>query len=1039
MRACEACGAGGPDGMAFCGQCGARLGAGLSAQTANALRRSERKVVTVLFADIKGSLALVAGQDPELAGEILGIVTACMSEAVRRHGGLVNQVMGDGIMALFGAPIAMEDHATQACLAALAMRLAIQNQVRPRVHVRVGLGSGEVVVRAVPGDVGLHYSAAGEAVHLASRMEQAAEPDQVLLTGPTRRLAGELIEVRTLDNVAIKGLDATTPVFELLRIRPARVGFGPDLARSARLVGREREMDLLRTARDRAAGGEGQAIRLVGDAGAGKSRLMREFATLHLPPEWQFCHAEAVPHRRTSYGVVSELLVRLFGLAADDPGSVRRDKVSTVLDLAEDSANEAMAPLSALLGLNVEAPGWAALDGWERRERTIGATVQAFQHLSRMRPLAVVVEDAHWLDAESLTSIQRLGPSASGRRLLTIVTERSGQATDAAAWGEAHWHDCPIMPLDEAGTIAFLRTRLLPGPDVASLERKLIEHTSGNPLFLEECLRALSETGELVRDGELFRLLAPVSALRVPASLRGLLDARVDRLEETEKDVLQAAAVVGSVVSLDLLRGAAGLDDTSLHRTLGRLVEAGFLVEGDSGLTSYAFRHGLIRESAYSGILKRSRVRMHGAVLNALERRPGPTGPIVDLLANHAVQAETWSKAVGYAQQAATRAYDRYANPEAVHYFDLGLQAASHLQDGEPRDAALLGLHLGVRSPLFRLGNVATLGPHLDEAVRLAANQPGHVGLAQAHIMRSHVHWLRGDPVGALADAGAAEELALAHDDADLRVRARFQRGLVSLSQSDVPGTLANMVVVIAHMDSDRAPRQYGVDIHLVVNALSYSARAHAAAGDLVAARACCDGALGLAASLDQRQTKIYAHLADSAVALAEGRPARALEASTEADDLCRRADVRLLSPVAAGFLAQAHVASGRAGQALPIARQAVRDAERMGFMAMQAQRLSILAETLLALDQVAEALDTAQAAVALAQRMGEGGAEAAALGLVAEALIRLDRESEAAEAIAEALTIAQRLGLAPLVLHLSVAAGGRRASPVVSLVGVPG
>lgn len=1024
MRACESCGTNAPEGAVFCGQCGTRLSAQLAPQTVSALRRSERKVVTILFADIKGSLALVAGQDPEQAGEILGIVVACMTGAVRRHGGLVNQVMGDGIMALFGAPIAMEDHAAQACLAALAMRLAIQDQVRPRVSMRVGLGTGEVVVRAMPGDTGLHYSAAGEAVHLASRMEQAAGPDQVLMMDSTRALAGGVVNAALRDDVAIKGLDSPLRVWELLGTRAGRVP-PPPSRRGRHLVGREREMDVLRGARDRAAAGEGQAIRLVGEPGSGKSRLVQEFTGLHLGTDWHVCLADAVPHRRTSYGVVGDLLGHLFGLQPDDAAAARQEKVAAALDLVADERAASFTPLSALLGLQAEAPGWSGQDGWARREQTIAATVQAFQRLSQRLPVAVVVEDAHWLDAESATSIQRLGATAAGRRLLGVVTQRSVAGADNSAWGEARWAEHPVRALDEASTIAFLRSRLLPGPDVPMLERKLIEHTSGNPLFLEECLQALVETGELVRVGELYRLDSPVPVLRVPDSLRGLLDARVDRLGDAEKDVLQAAAVVGSTVPMDLLRSAVGRDEAETTRALGRLIEGGFLVERDGSHSRIAFRHGLIREAAYTAILKRTRVRMHGAVLDALERRDGPDEPIVDLLADHAMQAEAWPKAVGYAKRAAARAYDRYANPEAVQYFDGALTAATNLGAGPARDEILLSLHIGVRWPLFRLGAVSALGPHLDAAVRLAAAKPGYTELAQAMLLRSHVHWLRGDPGGALADAAAAAALADVHDDVDLRIRAGFQRGLVGLSQSDVAATLADMGAVVAHLGPLPAPGRYGLDAKLLVNAFSYSARAHAARDDLVAARTACDAALSLACSLDDRQTSIYAHLADSVVALAENAAERALASSMQADELCRGADVRLLAPVAAGFLARSHMAVGRPQTALPIARQAVEDAERMGFLALQPQRLLILAETLLALGRVGEALETAQAALELACAMGEAGSEAGTLALIAVALGRQGDAAGAERSRVKGLVLARRLGLVPLMRSLGGYAAG--------------
>jgi tetratricopeptide (TPR) repeat protein len=639
------------------------------------------------------------------------------------------------------------------------------------------------------------------------------------------------------------------------------------------------------------------------------------------------------------------------------------------------------------------------------------------------QPIAVVVEDAHWLDAESATSIQRLGATASGRQLLAVVTQRVGSHVpdDDPAWRESRWSECLVRPLDEMATLAFLRSRLMPGHDVPALERKLIEHTSGNPLFLEECLQAMVETGELVRVGDMVRLDRPVSVLKVPSSLRGLLDARVDRLPDAEKDVLQAAAVVGSTVPMDLLASAAGLDEQALAAAVLRLVAAGFLMERDGSRTRVAFRHGLIREAAYNTILRRTRVRMHGAVLDALERRPGPPEPIVDLLADHAIHAEAWPKAVSYARKAATRAYDRYANPEAVEYFERALQAAEALPPGPERDETLLKLRIGVRWPLFRLGRVAALGPHVDEAVRLASAKPGYEELAQALILRSHVHWLRGAPEGAEADTEAAAALAEAHGDQELAVRARFQRGLLGLSRTDVRPTLADMSVVIGHLQPRPAPGRYGLDDKLLVTAHSYAARMHAAAGDLLAARLDCDAALSLAERLQDRATNIYAQLADSVVSLAEGQGERALAAAAAADELCRGADMRLLSPVAAGCLAQAYMATGKAAAALPIARQAVEDSERMGFLAFQPQRVLIVGEALLAMSMLPEAEEAGRQALAMARAAREAGTVAAALALLAR-VSTLQGKGGAGAMLNEARDIARRMGLLPL---LSVLGGG--------------
>ncbi|MBV8915419.1 MAG: AAA family ATPase [Acetobacteraceae bacterium] len=1017
MRACEACGAAVPDGAAFCPTCGTRLGPA-ERPSAAALMRSERKLITVLFADIKGSIDLVARTDPELAGEILSNVVSAMQAAVRQFGGVVNQIMGDGVMALFGAPLAIEDHAAQACRAALAMRAAIHANVRPRVQVRVGLSSGEVVVRAVTGDVALHYSAAGEAVHLASRMEQVAAPDQIVLTPATLALAEDLIEARSLGKMVIKGLGTPMEPCELLhvgerRTRAARRRRGPAF------VGREQEMAQLQDALDHAAIGEARAVRVIAEAGCGKSRLLREFTAERLPQHWTVCQAEALPHRRTSYGTVVDLLGGVFALKSDDDAATRREKALAALQLAQGEAETDLMPaLAGLIGLP-PPPSWHNLEPRERRARTITAATTALQQVSRHRPTALIVEDAHWLDPESAASIERLGRALPGEQRLAIATERAPETSFA---DPRDWEACHLAPLDEQGTRALLQSLLLPGPDVPALERRLIEHTRGNPLFIEECLQALVDTGELIRLGDRYRLQRRVEVLRVPDSLRGLLDTRVDRLVDLEKDVLQAAAVVGTSVPADLLRRVVDLEAAKLDPVLQSLCEAGFLVQAGTAEgraePCYGFRHGLIRDAAYNGILLRSRIRMHGAVLEALEERNNEAD--ADLLADHATHAEAWRQAVTYSRLAAARALDRYANPESARYYRQALAAADHWPEGEEKDRTLLSLHIGIRWPLFRLGQVDQLLPHLDEAARLAGEHDDYVQLGRSQALRSHVLWLGGKPEEAELAAEAARQIALAHGDRDLEIRAQFQFALVHLTQSRIPEIVATLRDVIDHI-GPRPPRRgrFELDARLVVTSLGYLARAHAAAGQFEAAHKAIAEAVEHAAESDDHQDSIYVHTARGVTLTAEGRPHHAVGELERAYNICTQFDIRLLRPVAGGFLALAYAESGRAARGLEIGLEAVEDAERMGFLALHPMRLAILAQAYLLRNELDWAQQTAMRARELAVRIKEPGAGAYATGLLGEVAFRRGSSEVSRALLTAGLRQAEALGLTPLAASL--------------------
>ena len=1014
MRSCTSCGAALPDGAAFCPACGSRVGT----PERTAVMRTERKIVTVLFADIKSSIDIVAFHDPEQAGDVLTDVVREMSAAVRAYGGVVNQIMGDGIMALFGAPVAIEEHAAQACRAALAMRSGVQDKLQGQVHVRIGIGSGEVVVRALAGDVTLHYGATGEAVHLASRMEQIAAADQIVLTPATLAQTGGLATVRSLGPVAIKGLEQRMEVFELLgiaerRARPIRRTVG-----SASFVGRETELRVLQGALDEAALGHPRAVRVIADAGLGKSRLVTQFTTERLPEDWALSVTEAVPHRRTSYGTAVDLLRRVFQLAPGDDRLLRQDKLLTGIGMRESEAEERILPgLAELLGLP-PVPGWTALEPRERRARSIMASAQSLQAASRRRPMALVVEDAHWLDPESAECVQLLSRGADGFRLLTLATERPPESIFADL---RDWIDCTLPALDERGAHSLLAGLVLPGPDVPALERLLMEHTRGNPLFIEECLQALVELGELKRVGEHYRLDRPVEFLRVPASLRALLDTRVDRLPDLEKDVLQAAAVVGTSVRSDLLRRVANLDRDTLDLALVRLCTAGFLVEigpaslqGPANVKRYGFRHGLIRETAYNGILLRSRVRMHAAVLSALE--DGGDDEEADLLADHAHRAEAWEKAVRYARLAGTRALDRYANPESARFFRQGLTAAEQLADAAEREKQQLDLHIRVRWPLFRLGHVRDLLPHLHCAADLAARYDDHVQLGQSYALQSHGFWLAGQPEQAEAAAQAAHTLGITRGDLDLERRSQFQLALVHLTSGRGSAVVEGLEAVVAHLGPEPPlTGRYGLDQDLAVTSLSYIARAHASSGDFVAAHHALQRATEAARSLNRQQAWIYVHIAHGVLLLSEARPHQALGQLEAAHAACVATDIRLLRPVAAGFLALAYAESGRWELGVETARTAVEDAERMGFLALQPLRLAILAQAHLLCGALDDAMEAARKAATLAAEIGEPGAGAYATGLRGEIALRRGEAAAARTLFRASLEAAETLGLTPL------------------------
>jgi class 3 adenylate cyclase len=401
--------------------------------TSRSALEGERKQVTVLFADLKGSMELLADRDPEEARQLLDPVLERMMAAVHRYEGTVNQVMGDGIMALFGAPLAHEDHAIRACYAALAMQTAIQTYAEEarRVHgisvqMRVGLNSGEVVVRAIGNDLHMDYSAVGQTTHLASRMEQLATPGSILLTADTLRLVEGLVQVTALGPIPVKGLPEPIEVFELVGASTLRGRFQARVAGGlTRFVGREPELVALVQALERAGTGHGQMVAVVGEAGVGKSRLVYELIHSHHLQGWRVLESASVSYGKASlYFPVIDLLRRYTRVEEGDDVRTIRAKVTGQVLTLDATLQETIPALLSLLDALPEDSPFHSLDPPQRRLRTLDACKRVLLRESQEHPLLLVFEDLHWIDSETQTLLESLVESLPTVRLLLLVNYR---------------------------------------------------------------------------------------------------------------------------------------------------------------------------------------------------------------------------------------------------------------------------------------------------------------------------------------------------------------------------------------------------------------------------------------------------------------------------------------------------------------------------------------------------------------------------------------------------------------------------------------
>ena len=666
-------------------------------RTTRATLAGERKHVTVLFADLKDSTELIRGLDPEAAQQLLDPAIHHMMDAVHRFEGTVNQVLGDGIMALFGAPIAHEDHALRACYAALAMQAAMRaytEEVRRtrglELRMRVGLNSGEVVVRAIGNDLHMDYSAVGETTVLAARMEQTATPGSIRLSAATLRLVEGLVQVTALGPVPVKGLEEPVEVFELVGASPLRRRLQAAAARGfTPFVGRQHELQAVHQALAQAQVGHGQVVALVGEAGVGKSRLVHEVIHSHRTQGWQVLESASVSYgKATPYFPVIDLLKRYCHIDDGDAARTIRARVTGQVLTLDETLQDTLPALLALLDVLPDDSPFAHLDPSQRRQRTLEALRRVLLRESQVQPLLLVCEDLHWIDSETQALLDRLIESLPTAHLLLLVNYRPEYQH---AWGSKTFYtQVRLDPLPPASAEAFLAGLLGDDASLAPLLPLLMARTAGNPFFLEESVRTLVETAALVGTPGAYRLAAPLQELPVPATVQAVLAARIDRLAPEAKGLLQTAAVLGTDVSCALLRTIADVPEMVLHRGLSHLQAAEFLYQTRLfPEPEYTFKHALTHEVAYGSLLLERRRVLHARLVEALEAlAPDRVAEQVDRLAHHALRGEVWAKAVPYCQQAGARANDRAAFGEAVAYFEQALQALAHLpEDGDTAGA----------------------------------------------------------------------------------------------------------------------------------------------------------------------------------------------------------------------------------------------------------------------------------------------------------------------------------------------------------------
>jgi class 3 adenylate cyclase/tetratricopeptide (TPR) repeat protein len=696
--------------------------------TSRSAIEGERKLVTVLFADVANYTSISEKLDPEDIHDVMDRCFKILMSEIHRSEGTINQFTGDGVMAIFGAPIAHEDHAQRACYAALGIQKALKTygeELKKRFEIifqmRIGINSGHVVVGSIGDDLRMDYTAQGDTTNLAARMETMAAPGTILVSKYTHKLAKDFFEFTFLGTLPVKGKEKAQDVYTLGK--PIEMGTRIKAAAAkgfTKFIGRRREMESLKEAFEKARSGSGQAIALVGEAGVGKSRLLFELRSRLSQDGCRYLEGRCLHYGRSmAYLPILDILRFYFGIKEGDREVLIKKKMDEKVTQLDERLKTALPPFQEILSLTIEDKDYVKLEPKKRRDRIFEGVRDLFIRESQNKPLVLAIEDVHWVDRSSEEFLDYMIGALANTQILLVLLYRPEYAHD---WGNRSY--CSKIAVDRLSikSSSELLRSLFEEAKIGSEPRDLIlNRTAGNPLFMEELAHTLFENGSIERKNNLYVLSRKVSDLQVPDTIHGIIAARIDRLEEDLKRIMQVASVIGREFAFRVLQTITGMK-SDLKSHLLSLQDLEFIYEKTLfPELEYIFKHALIQEVAYGSLLLKRRKEIHEKIGVAIEKLyPERLEGFYEILAYHYANSDNVAKGCHYLRLSGTKAARNYSNWEALGFYKEAIRSFIKMPKTEENKRKQIQIIFLMAIPMGRLAYPENSLEILREGERLS-------------------------------------------------------------------------------------------------------------------------------------------------------------------------------------------------------------------------------------------------------------------------------------------------------------------------------